>query len=91
MENGALHSAHGGYDGITPDEHPMRPRGPNRFLSRLRIQRHWIKTAPAVDYVCQKLILDGKSKTVDLSIYSPQRFEEGKPIVGEHPYISIWR
>jgi hypothetical protein len=34
--------------------------------------------------------LDGKSKTVDISIYNPQRFAEGKQIVGEHAYINIW-
>ncbi len=32
MENGSLHSAHGGYDGITPDQHPMLgAAGPDGF------------------------------------------------------------
>ena len=32
MENGSLQSAHGGYDGITPDQHPLLgPAGPDGF------------------------------------------------------------
>jgi hypothetical protein len=38
-----------------------------------------------------ELILDGESKTVDISIYAPQRFARGRPIAGEHPYGDIWR
>ncbi len=37
-----------------------------------------------------ELILDGKAKTVDLSIYAPQRFAEGRLIAGEQPYRSTW-
>ncbi len=41
MERGDLHSAHGGYDGITPDQHPiLGAAGPGRLLPRLRPQRH---------------------------------------------------
>jgi len=32
MERGDLHSAHGGYDGITPDQHPiLGAAGPDGF------------------------------------------------------------
>ncbi|MFZ1043592.1 MAG: FAD-dependent oxidoreductase [Anaerolineales bacterium] len=92
MENGALHSAHGGYDGITPDQHPMLgAAGPDGFYLDCGFSGTGFKTAPAIGLCMSEIILDGKSKTVDLSIYSPQRFEEGKLIVGEHPYSSIWR
>jgi sarcosine oxidase subunit beta len=92
MENGALHSAHGGYDGITPDQHPMLgAAGPDGLYLDCGFSGTGFKTAPAVGLCMSELILDGRSKTVDLSIYSPTRFAEGKQIVGEHPYSSIWR
>ena len=92
MENGALHSAHGGYDGITPDQHPMiGAAGPDGFYLNCGHSGTGFKTSPAVGLCMSELILDGKFKTIDLSIYRPQRFAEGKQIVGEHPYSSIWR
>ncbi len=40
MENASLHSAHGGYDGITPDQRAiLGPAGPEGFLSGVRSQR----------------------------------------------------
>ena len=92
MENGGLHSAHGGYDGITPDQHPMLgAAGPDGFYLDCGFSGTGFKISPAVGLCMSELILDGRSKTVDLSIYRPQRFAEGKHIAGEHPYSSIWR
>ncbi len=92
MENGALHSAHGGYDGITPDQHPMiGAAGPDGFYLNCGHSGTGFKTSPAVGLCMSELILDGTFKTIDLSIYKPQRFAEGKQIAGEHPYSSIWR
>lgn len=92
MENGGLHSAHGGYDGITPDQHPMLgAAGPDGFYLDCGFSGTGFKISPAVGLCMSELILDGKSKTVDLSIYRPQRFAENKLVVGEHPYNSIWR
>ena len=89
MENGGLHSAHGGYDGITPDQHPLLgAAGPDGFYLDCGFSGTGFKTSPAVGLCMSELILDGKAKTVDLSIYGPQRFAEGKPIVGKHPYSS---
>jgi sarcosine oxidase subunit beta len=93
MENGALHSAHGGYDGITPDQHAMlgqSPFGPQGFYLDCGHSGTGFKISPAVGLCMSELILDGKAKTVDISIYSPSRFTEGKHIVGEHSYSSIW-
>jgi sarcosine oxidase subunit beta len=92
MENGGLHSAHGGYDGITPDQHPMLgAAGPDGFYLDCGFSGTGFKTAPAVGLCMSELILDGKATTVDTSIYAPERFAEGRHIVGEHPYISMWR
>ena len=92
MEQGALHSAHGGYDGITPDQHPLLgAAGPDGFYLDCGFSGTGFKISPAVGLCLSELILDGASKTVDLSLYAPQRFAEGKPIVGEYPYSSIWK
>jgi sarcosine oxidase, subunit beta len=92
MENGALHSAHAGYDGITPDQHPMLgAAGPDGFFLDCGFSGTGFKIAPAVGLCLSELILDGKSQTVDLSLFKPQRFAEGKPIAGQHPYGDIWR
>jgi glycine/D-amino acid oxidase-like deaminating enzyme len=89
MENGGLHSAHGGYDGITPDQHPMLgPAGPDGFYLDCGFSGTGFKTAPAVGLCMAEVILDGTARTIDLSIYSPARFAEGQLIAGEHAYTS---
>jgi len=89
MENSYLHTAHGGYDGITPDQHPLLGQaGPDGFYLQCGMSGTGFKIAPAVGLCMSELILDGEAKTVDISIYRPQRFVEGKEIMGN--YESIW-
>lgn len=89
MENGHLHSAHGGYDGITPDQNPLIGQaGPEGFYLQCGMSGTGFKIAPAVGLCMSELLMDGESKTVDISIYRPQRFAEGKEIKGN--YESIW-
>jgi sarcosine oxidase subunit beta len=91
MENGGLHSAHGGYDGITPDQHPMLgAAGPEGYYLDCGFSGTGFKTAPAVGLCMSELIMDGAARTVDISIYSPHRFSEGRPITGENGYGSQW-
>lgn len=91
MENGSLQSAHGGYDGITPDQHPLLgPAGPEGFFLDCGFSGTGFKTAPAVGLCMSELIVDGKAKTVDLSIYRPERFAEGKPISAIYTYGNTW-
>lgn len=92
MEKGHLHSAHGGYDGITPDQNPMLgPAGPDGFYLDCGFSGTGFKTAPAVGLCMAEWILDGAAKTVDVSAFTPLRFKEGKPVTGEHSYENIWR
>ena len=92
MENAHLHSAHGGYDGITPDQHPaLGSIGPEGFYLETGFSGTGFKIAPAVGLCMAEWILDGQPRTVDISIFSPTRFAEDRHIVGEHPYESIWR
>jgi len=90
MENSFLHTAHGGYDGITSDQHPLLGQaGPEGFYLQCGMSGTGFKIAPAIGLCMTELILDGEAKTVDISIYRPQRFEEGVEIKGN--YESIWR
>ncbi len=92
MENAHLHSAHGGYDGITPDQHPaLGPIGPEGFWLDTGFSGTGFKISPAVGLCMAEWILDGKPSTVDISIFTPTRFAEGRAILGEHPYDSIWK
>jgi sarcosine oxidase subunit beta len=91
LEKGSLQSAHGGYDGITPDQHPLLGRaGPDGFYQQCGFSGTGFKTAPAVGLCMSELILDGASKAVDISVYSPARFAQGKRVVGQNAYGSIW-
>jgi sarcosine oxidase subunit beta len=89
MENSYLHTAHGGYDGITPDQHPLLGEaGPEGFYLQCGMSGTGFKIAPAVGLCMSELILDGKARTVDISIYHPGRFAIGQEIKGN--YESIW-
>jgi sarcosine oxidase subunit beta len=90
LEKGSLHSAHGGYDGITPDQHPLLgAAGPQGFYLDCGHSGTGFKTAPAVGQCLAELILDGQAKTVDISPLRPGRFAEGVEVKGT--YQNIWR
>ena len=90
MKDGGLHSAHGGYDGITPDQHAiLGAAGPDGFYLDCGHSGTGFKTAPAIGLCMAELILDGASKTVDISPFSPNRFAEGKLIKGN--YENMWK
>lgn len=89
MERGALHSAHGGYDGITPDQHPLLgAAGPGGFYLDCGFSGTGFKIAPAVGLCMAELIVDGTARTVDISSFTPARFDAGKLIKGN--YQNIW-
>jgi sarcosine oxidase subunit beta len=90
MRQGSLHSAHGGYDGITPDQHPiLGAAGLDGFFLDCGHSGTGFKTAPAIGLCLSELILDGESKTVNISAFAPGRFSEGKLVRGN--YQNIWR
>jgi sarcosine oxidase subunit beta len=92
MERASLHSAAGGYDGITPDQRAIIGQaGPDGFYLTCGFSGTGFKIAPAVGACVSELILDGESRTVDISAFSLQRFSEGKMLKGENSYEDIWR
>lgn len=89
MEKGKLHSAHSGFDGITPDQHAvLGAAGPDGYYLDCGHSGMGFKTAPAVGLCMSELILDGASKTVDISPLAPDRFAQGKLIKGN--YENVW-
>ncbi len=90
MKDGGLHSAHGGYDGITPDQHALLgAAGPDGFYLDCGHSGTGFKTAPAIGLCMSELILDGQAKTVDIAPFSPNRFVTGKLIKGN--YNHMWK
>lgn len=89
MEKGHLQSAHGGYDGISPDQNPvLGAAGPDGFYLDCGHSGTGFKTAPAIGLCMAELIVDGGARAVDISTYAPGRFAEGKLIKGN--YDNLW-
>ncbi len=92
MVAGTLRTSHGGQDGMTPDQRPILGRaGPDGFILACGFSGTGFKTAPAIGACLAELILDGQATTVDIGAYGLERFAEGRPLVGEHPYGHLWR
>lgn len=92
MQDGSLHSTHGGFDGITPDQRPLiGPAGPEGFYLDCGFSGTGFKISPAVGESLAHRILDGRYDPVDLSAFDPQRFARGELLRGEHAYEMIWR
>jgi len=92
MEEGSLHSAHLGYDGITDDLRAiLGPAGPEGFWLNCGHSGTGFKIGPAVGLCLAEWMVDGAPQTVDIRPFSFSRFAEGKLLRGEHPYADIWR
>ncbi len=92
MDKGSLHSSHGGYDGITPDQRAIvGEAGPEGFYLICGFSGTGFKIAPAVGACMAELIVDGKPKTADISPFNLERYSKGDLLVGKHSYESIWR
>jgi sarcosine oxidase subunit beta len=92
MEDGRLHSVHGGYDGLTLDQRAILGQaGPDGFYLVCGFSGTGFKIAPAVGMCLAELIVNGRARTVDIAPFSLQRFADGRQLVGEHAYENIWR
>ena len=91
MDRGSLHSAHGGYDGITPDQRAiLGPSGLDGFYLACGFSGTGFKIAPAVGLCMAELIVNGQAKTVNIAPFRLERFSEGKLLTGKHSYENIW-
>ena len=92
MEEGSLHSAHRGYDGLSDDQRAIiGPAGPEGFWLNCGHSGTGFKIAPATGLSLAEWMLDGAPQTVDIRPFALSRFAEGKPLRAEHPYADIWR
>jgi sarcosine oxidase subunit beta len=92
MEEGSYHSSHTGRDSLTPDQRAI--------IGETNLQGYYLATgfsgtgfklSPAVGLCMSELILDGRSKAVDISQFTIKRFESGESLKGEHSYGNIWK
>jgi sarcosine oxidase subunit beta len=91
MEKGSLHGAHGGYDGLSPDQRAILGQaGPDGFYLQCGMSGTGFKIAPAVGACMADLIVDGESRLVDISPFRLSRFEEDSLLIGEHNYGDFW-
>jgi sarcosine oxidase, subunit beta len=91
MDRGSLHSAHGGYDAITPDQRAILGQTElEGFYLVCGFSGTGFKIAPAVGACMAELIVDGQAKTVDIAPFRLERFSEGKLLTGKHSYENIW-
>jgi len=92
MEEGTLRSAHGGQDGMTPDQRAIIDRvGPRGHYLLCGFSGSGFKTAPAIGLGLAELILDGQATSVDISPYTLDRFDRGELLIGEHAYPDLWQ
>ncbi len=78
MEQASLHSAHGGFDGITPDQRAiLGAAGPEGLYLVCGFSGTGFKIGPAVGACMAELIVDGAARTVDISPFRFERFAEG--------------
>jgi sarcosine oxidase subunit beta len=90
--DGTFRTSHSGQDGLTPDQRPMLgAMGPDGFYLDCGHSGTGFKTAPAVGLAMSELILDGAAASVDIAAFAPNRFAEGRHLVGEHGEEKIWR
>ena len=92
MADGDFRSAHGGQDGMSPDQRAiLGPAGPEGLFLQCGFSGSGFKTAPAVGEAMAAWILDGTPGPIDLQPFGLERFAREEPLVGEHPYESLWR
>jgi sarcosine oxidase, subunit beta len=77
----------GVYD-MTPDSRPILGEIPgiNGLYVCAGFSGMGFKISPAIGLVMSELLLDGRSKTVDISAFRPGRFAEDRPIKAEFEY-----
>ncbi len=91
LAEGSLHSAHRGYDGLSPDQRAiLGPAGPAGLWLDVGHSGTGFKIAPAVGLALSEWMLDGAPQSVDVRPFGVERFAAGRPLRPEHPYGDIW-
>jgi len=81
LENAGLASHWAGLYEVTPDAHPIFGKTPiEGFLVCAGFSGHGFMHGPITGKIMSEIILDGKSKTLDISMLDLDRFREGRLI-----------
>jgi len=88
MENAGIAGGVSGVYTMTPDYHGLMGEvaGIAGLYCCTGFSGMGFKISPAVGLVMSEILLDGRSKTVDISAFRPSRFDEGASIVAPYPY-----
>jgi glycine/D-amino acid oxidase-like deaminating enzyme len=88
MERAELARGYRAFDCYSADRHAIL--GPVRGIDGLYLATAFsgsgFKIAPAVGTCLAELIVEGRARTVDIGAFRLERFAEGQPIAGRHPY-----
>lgn len=91
MEQASLLTAHGGYDGISPDQRAILGQaGPEGFYLQCGFSGTGFKIGPAVGRCMAELIVDGEAQLMDITPFRLGRFDEGDLLKGEYAYGDMW-
>jgi glycine/D-amino acid oxidase-like deaminating enzyme len=88
MEGASLARGYRAFDCYSADRHAIlgAVRGIDGLYLATAFSGSGFKIAPAVGTCLAELITEGHARTVDISAFRPERFAEGRPIAGRHPY-----
>lgn len=88
MEGAALSRGYRAFDCYSADRHAIlgAVRGIDGLYLATAFSGSGFKIAPAVGTCLAELITEGRARTADISAFRPERFAEGLPITGRHPY-----
>jgi glycine/D-amino acid oxidase-like deaminating enzyme len=88
MERGYGRGGYGALYGITPDWHPILDRLPGLegAYCAVGFSGHGFKMSPIVGQLMADLIVDGKTKTLDISPLRLSRFKENDPVKTPYSY-----
>jgi glycine/D-amino acid oxidase-like deaminating enzyme len=88
MERAALARGYRAFDCYSADRHAILGKAPgvDGLYLATAFSGSGFKIAPAVGACMAELITEGRAKTVDITAFRAERFAEGKPIAGRHPY-----
>jgi glycine/D-amino acid oxidase-like deaminating enzyme len=88
MERAELARGYRAFDGYSADRHAIlgAVSGIDGLYLATAFSGSGFKIAPAVGTCLAELITEGRARTLDIGAFRLERFAEGRPIAGRHPY-----
>jgi sarcosine oxidase subunit beta len=88
FENASVLRGWAGFYEVTPDDNPLLGHVPDLdgFIVAAGFSGHGFMQGPAIGLAIAELVIDGETRTIDLSAFRPSRFQEGA-LLQEHNVI----